>query len=59
MSTNLTCTLKSVAEGQKRTTAYPGFVMTSFLDIRDGYDTHVIRTVYYYVYASAFGMEPT
>ena len=33
--------------------------MTSFLDIRDGYDMGVIQTIYYYVYASAFGMEPT
>ena len=33
--------------------------MTSFFDIHDGYDMGVIRNIYYYVYMSAFGMEPT
>ena len=33
--------------------------MTSFLDIRYGYDAGVIRTVYYYLDTNTFGMVPT
>ena len=33
--------------------------MVSFLDIRYGYNTGMIPTIYYYLYVNTFGMVPT